>query len=170
MKKFIWSIVAIAIMPYSYALTLKNAAILDHDSWISGNNGKDLVILAGRLENGPLLFSSSSTARASTSDVYGIVNSNIYANGSHSYSVQNTSSSYQTYTVDLKLCANSSYCFHDVTRIGVNKGGSFSNNATSHLTCMFSYAGSYTLEATTYISGDTSSTDSSRATIYIKRK
>ncbi|KTC64724.1 Uncharacterised protein (plasmid) [Legionella adelaidensis] len=166
-KKLISAIAMIIITSAAHALELHNAVILRHRTWISGSDHKGLVISA-HLDNKSQTLSSS-TARASTNSVYGVVNANIYTQGSHSYYVNNTSGTYQTYTVDLKLCANSIYCFHDQTHIGVQKGGYFSNNATSYLTCMFSYTGSYRLEATTSISGDTSSSDASRATIYVKR-
>jgi len=148
--------------------TTKNAVVLDHQSWISGGDHIGTA-LTGHLENKSSTLSSSSTASARTSSVNGRVNTNIYTQGAHSYSVTNTSGTYQTYTIDLKLCANSIYCFHDQTRIGVEKGGRFSNSANSYLTCMFSYEGDYSLEATTSISGDTSSSDVGRATIYVRR-
>lgn len=146
--------------------------VLDHQSWVSGGNNRGIAITGHIVENKSDTFFpsfSSSTARASTSSVSGTVNTNIYTQGSHGYSVNNTSGTYQTYTVDIKLCADSTYCFYDRSHIGVEKGGYFSSSATSYLTCMFSYVGDYSLEATTSISGDTSASDVGRATIYVRR-
>jgi hypothetical protein len=169
MHKSILTITMLTIASSCYSLVLNKAVVLGHQSWVNGGDNNGGAIL-GYLENEfTVLSSSSSTVSARTSNVNGVINTNIYTKGAHSYSVNNTSSTYQIYTIDLKLCANSTYCFHDQTRIGVEKGGYFSNYATSYLTCMFSYEGNYNLQATTYITGDTSSSDVGRATIYVKR-
>ena len=152
----------------SYALGLRNAEILEHHSWFSGSDSK-VAIISGHIENGTNLYLSSSSTGARANNARGTVNSNIYTNGSHSFSIYNTSGSDQTYTINIKLCANSTYCFHDQTTVRIYKGGSYSNNSNSYLTCSFSYAGNYTLEATTSISGDTSSSASDRASIYVTK-
>jgi|GEM_PF-6792923 len=166
MKRLVLSVGLLATVPLSYALELHNATILEHRSWISGSDDK-VVIISGYLKNHVDNSFSSATTGARADNARGGVNSNIYTNGYHNVSINNTSGSPQTYTVDIKLCANSSACFHDQTRVNVLKGGSYSNNTNSYLTCMFPYAGNYSLEATTAISGDTSSSTSGRASIYI---
>ncbi|KTC86169.1 hypothetical protein [Legionella drozanskii] len=167
MKKLIL-IGALVATSSSYALELKGAKILEHHSWFSSPDNK-ITIIAGHIENTPNIYFSSASTNARADNARGTVNSNIYTNGSHGFSIHNTSGSYQTYTVNIKLCANSTYCFHDQTTVGVSKGGSYSNSSNSYLTCSFSYAGSYTLEATTTISGDTSSNASGRASISVSR-
>lgn len=167
MKKLILVFVMLVQASYSYALELNKAVILEHHSWITGfdENGK---ALSGNLQNLHNKLSSATTS-AYANNARGTVDHNIYTSGSHTYNVTNSSSSYQTYTIDIKLCANSTYCFHDQTRVGVDKGGYFSNTTNSYLTCMFSKAGNYGLEAVTSISGDTSSNANNRATIYVTK-
>lgn len=152
----------------SYALTPQGAETLEHRSWISSPDNK-ITIISGRVDNNPNIYFSSSSTSASASDARGAVNRNVYTDGSHSYQIHNTSNNYQTYTINVKLCANSTYCFNDRTTVGIYKGGSYSNNFNSHLTCSFSYEGTYSLQATTSISGETSSDASGRASIYISR-
>jgi hypothetical protein len=168
MKRLVLAVGVLTTASSSYALELHNATILEHRSWISGSDN-NVTIVSGYLKNDADNNFSSATTGARADNARGGVNSNIYTNGSHSFSIYNTSGSPQIYTVDIKLCANSTYCFHDQTRVNVSKGGSYSNSASSNLTCMFSYAGNYTLEATSTISGDTSSSTSGRATIYVSK-
>ena len=152
----------------SYALEFKGAEILEHRSWFSSPVNK-ITIIAGHIENNPNIYLSSASTSARADNARGTVNSNVYTNGSHGFSINNTSGSYQTYTINIKLCANSTYCFNDQTTVGVYKDGAYSNSSNSNLTCSFSYAGNYTLEATTSISGDTSSNASGRASIVISK-
>ena len=168
MKNLIITLSMIMIASSSYALELHNATILKHRSWIEGKNFKGAA-LTGYLENKSIPLSSSSTVRARTYDVSGLINKNIQARGTHSYFIKNTSGTNQIYVVDLKLCANVTYCFHDQTHIRVVNMGYISNNSSSSLTSSFVYAGDYLLEATTHISGDTLSTNIGRATIHIIR-
>lgn len=151
-----------------YALEPRDAEILEHHSWFSSPDNK-IIIISGHIENNPDIYLTSASTIARADNARGTVNSNIYTNGSHNFSINNTSGSYQTYTVNFKLCANSTYCFHDQTTVGVYKGGSYSNSSNSYLTCSFSYAGNYTLEATTSLSGDTSSNASGRASIVVSK-
>ena len=167
MIKLFIALSMIMITSSSYALELHNAIILKHRAWIDGKNFKGAA-LTGHLENKSILLSSSSV-RSRTYDVSGLINKNIQARGAHSYFIKNTSGTNQIYVVDLKLCANLTYCFHDQTHIRVANMGYFSNNSTSSLTSSFVYAGDYPLEATTHISGDTSPTNIGRATIHIRR-
>lgn len=166
MKKLIFFA---SILPYCcYALELHNAVIVDHNSWVSGSGA-----IEGHIESNPqntfysLATNSSATTSASADNAQGIVNHNIYTHGSHGFYVHNTSGTTQRYTVTMKLCANSTSCFNDQKHIDVGKGGYFSESGTSYLACMFSYPGNYSLEATTAISGDTSSQTSGRATITV---
>lgn len=167
MKKLIIALSMIMIASSSYALELYHATILKHRSWIDGKSVNDYP-LTGHIENKPFTLLSSATVRARTHDVSGLINTNIQVRGTHSYYIRNTSGTNQIYVVDLKLCANLNYCFHDQTHIRVTNMGYFSNIATSSLTSSFVYAGEYPLEATTHISGETSSTNIGRATIHVR--
>lgn len=166
MSKFVLAFLVLTFVSSSYALELHHASILKHQSWISRGDIKNIT-LEGHLENKPYLLSSA-TATAKTRDVNGFVNTNIHASGSHGYYIKNTSGTYQVYSVDLKLCANEIYCFHDQTHIGVANMGYFANNATSYLTSSFAREGDYRLEATTQIKGNISANRVSKATIYVR--
>lgn len=170
-KKIMLCFIILALNP-CYSADSEGVTVLDHKSWISGSNESGAAI-SGHLEKNPPVDEkqpkSSANTTASTSNVSGVVYQNVYTSGNHSYSVDNTSSQPQVYTINLSLCANSSYCFNDQSHIKVNKGGHLYDSATSRLTCSFNSPGNYSLEAKTEVSGDTSSSARGSAIISIRK-
>lgn len=150
----------------SHALTMHNAEIIEHRTWLSGSNENGLVI-SGSLQDSADFSSANASARAYNAS--GTVNSNIYTHGSHGVRIYNTSERDQLYTITIKLCAESKYCFTDQTHVRLGKDGVYSNSTNSTLTIAFPSIGNYSLVGTTTVSGDTYNNSSDRATIYVSK-
>jgi hypothetical protein len=136
--------------------------LVSHKTWITGNG-------YGHTEDDKGIFFSSASAGASVSSFYGKTYQNIQMNAYHYFSMQNTSKQTKSYTVSIKLCADSSSCIHDERTYNVNSGGSYSNNTTTYLTKSFSRVGTYSLAASTSVSGESSANDNSNASIIVSK-
>lgn len=148
-----------------YATQMKNVEILEHSSWISGSSD-NIVLISGNLQENNMFSADTS---ASAYNASGKVNSNIYMSGSHGVRISNTSNSDQYYTLDIKLCTDTSACFNDRTSVRVGKGGNYSTSFSSRVTASFTSPGNYGLTASTVISGESSSSKSDRANVSISK-
>ncbi|BCA94342.1 hypothetical protein TUM19329_07030 [Legionella antarctica] len=163
MKKIILSLALFgAITNVSAEMVAPGVEMTSHQTWTTGN-------ASGHVEDSNDVFFSSASARASTSSFYGKIYQNIYMNGHHSFSMQNTSKETKQFNVAMKLCANSSNCIYDSRSYNVSSGGSYYNDTNLYLTSSFSNVGTYSLTANTTISGESSSSDNSNASIYVSK-
>lgn len=136
--------------------------MISHKTWTTGN-------VSGHVRDNGDIFFSSASATASVSSFYGKIYQNIQMNGHHSFSMQNTSKGKRQFDVSMSLCADSSDCIYDSRSYNVSSGSSYYNDTNLYLTSSFSSVGTYSLTATTTISGESSSSDTSNASIYVKK-
>lgn len=162
MKKITFTTILIATSILANAeIVAPGVELISHKTWTTGN-------ASGHIEDSKVFFSLAN-ANAFVNSVYGKVYQNIHTNGSHSFSIQNTSEEEKQYNVLMKLCANNNNCINDSRTYNINSKGIFFSSATTYLTTSFSKPGVYNLTASTFISGDTSSSDISNASIIISK-
>lgn len=160
--KFFTTFALFAFVYSASAEELINGTILEHKSWVSGPHA-----ISGHSEIAEPLENSAST-RASTSNAYGKPYENIRSDGYHSCAIENRSSQSLIYTIDFKLCADSSSCFHDQFRVQLNQNGRYSTSSNTYLYCSFPRAGTYGLAAQTDITGPEFSHARGTATIQVR--
>ena len=164
LRKAMITAIALSVINSASAMELSNARIIDSKQWISGDK-----IVEGHFENNNKQFSKDAMVDAGVNSPTGKVKTNIIVYGNHGIQIMNRTRNKQMYTLEYKVCADSSSCLSRIDHVEIGQNGYFKDSTQSALVVCFDNPGSISDYALTKVSGESGDQSEARGTVHVQR-